>query len=380
MRYLGFFSVFFLLYGAMHVYGLRVLGRACPGLRPWRWALLCLPLVLSPMLVRFLERMGFEAIALPLAWGAYLWMGFFFLFVVNAAALDFLWAVCRLAASVMPGGRRQDAWTAGGRFWLPLVAAAGISLYAWQEARQPILEEVTIVSGKIPAKIEEIRVVQLSDLHLGLLTGEKRLAGILALVRAARPDILVGTGDLVDGQTGRLNGLTGLFREIPAPLGKYAVLGNHEWYAGVAQSVTFLEAAGFTVLRDEARDVAGLLVVAGIDDARTSGAGAGKSGREEKLLRLLPGNIFRLYLKHRPLPPAHAGDLCDLQLSGHVHKGQIFPFGFLVRRVFPFPTGLIEVAVGKYLYTSRGAGTWGPPLRFLAPPEVTLIRLRPAPG
>ncbi len=380
MRYLGFFATFFLVYGGMHAYALRVLARAFPARRLWRWAPLCLLLALAPMLARFLERAEYPALSQPLAWFAYLWMGLLFLFVVSAAALELLWAAVSLLAFVLAGRRGLFAAAARGLCLLALGGAALVFVLSWREARQPVLEEVTIFSEKIPAGVAELRLVQLSDLHLGPLLEKSRLRTILALVRAARPDILVATGDIVDGQEAHLDGSSALFREIPAPLGKYAVLGNHERYVGVEQAVAFLEAAGFTVLRDEAREVAGLLAVAGSDDPGRGEEGALQAAREALLLGRLPADRFRLFLKHRPLLPEEGKAAFDLQLSGHVHQGQIFPFVFLVRRAFPHPTGLLRLGGGKYLYTSRGAGTWGPPLRFLAPPEVTLIRLRPLPA
>jgi predicted MPP superfamily phosphohydrolase len=222
-----------------------------------------------------------------------------------------------------------------------------------------------------------VRIVQISDVHLGLLIREPRLARILEKVTAASPDIFISTGDLVDGQTDSLNGVGNLLREIKAPLGKYAVTGNHEFYAGLDRSLKFMKQAGFRVLRGEGTSVAGLINIAGVDDPVVKGYGRSREAPEREILSGLPGDKFTLFLKHRPDVEKSAEGLFDLQLSGHAHKGQLFPFTFIVRLVFPQIAGLYDLSSGSHLYVSRGSGTWGPPIRFLAPPEVTVIDLVP---
>ena len=181
----------------------------------------------------------------------------------------------------------------------------------------------------------------------------------------------------MDGQTDSLNGVGTLLREIKAPLGKFAVTGNHEFYAGLDRSLEFMKQAGFHVLRGEATTVAGLINIAGIDDPVVRGYGRSREVPEKELLSGLPKDKFTLFLKHRPDVEKSAEGLFDLQLSGHAHKGQIFPFTLIVRFVFPQIAGLYDFSSGSYLYVSRGSGTWGPPIRFLAPPEVTIIDIVP---
>lgn len=330
---------------------------------------LLLVLVLLPMAVRWLERGGWPELACPVAWIAYLWMGLLFIFVMLSCAFDLL----ALGSRAFGRAQRERGLL---RFGAGLGLAVAIAVYGWQEARDVRLEEVSIFSDKIPVQLGEIRIVQISDVHLGLMVGEDRLRRIAELAENAGPDLLVCTGDLVDGQIGEPDGLSSLLAAIPTPLGKYAVLGNHEFYAGVGLSLDFLQRAGFTVLRGGAHRIADLLVVAGIDDRAAARIGVTPPVSEEELFRLLPKDVYAVYLKHRPLVPATDGIPFDLQLSGHGHQGQIFPFNFLVRLFFPYPSGLVEPTPGRFLYTSRGSGTWGPPLRVLAPPEVTLFRIR----
>ena len=121
-------------------------------------------------------------------------------------------------------------------------------------------------TAKITRDIGRVRIVQISDVHLGLIVGQDRLAKILACVTAAHPDLLVSTGDLVDGQLNELAGLAEQIRQVKTPLGKYAVTGNHEIYAGSGTALKFTQDAGFTVLRGRGLTVPGVLNLAGVDD------------------------------------------------------------------------------------------------------------------
>jgi predicted MPP superfamily phosphohydrolase len=164
---------------------------------------------------------------------------------------------------------------------------------------------------------------------------------------------------------------------ISPQYGMYAVLGNHEYYAGLQNSLDFLRRAGFRVLRKEQAKIAECLTIAGVDDptgARWGDAG----GSDEKGLLASPiQHRFTILLKHRPAVHPESRGRFDLQLSGHVHKGQIFPFNLLTWFFFPVSAGLNQLDDGSRLYVSRGTGTWGPPIRFLAPPEITVIDLMP---
>jgi predicted MPP superfamily phosphohydrolase len=169
-----------------------------------------------------------------------------------------------------------------------------------------------------------------------------------------------------------------MFREIEPRLGKYGVTGNHEFYAGLDQSIRFTEQAGFTMLRGERIDIGDFLTIAGVDDSQARSFGLFSGRSESDLLGDLPDNRFVLLLKHRPLLDEDSRGLFDLQLSGHVHRGQIFPFSIITGLYYETQAGLATFSDGSSLYVSRGAGTWGPPVRFLSPPEVTVIDLVPA--
>ena len=256
-----------------------------------------------------------------------------------------------------------------------LIFSLIISVVGAFEAWDIKTEKVTLASEKIPAALSGLRVVQISDVHLGLIVRHKRLGKILEAVQKANPDILVSTGDLVDGQINKLEGLAEMLQSIKPRYGKYAVTGNHEFYAGLQDSLAFTEKAGFTVLRNKGVSVTDYLNIAGVDDRTGTHFKNSPEISEKDMLNVLERKKFTLLLKHRPEIDQGSLGLFDLQLSGHTHKGQIFPFNIITLLYFPIHWGILNPVDHCFLYVSRGSGTWGPPIRFLSPPEVTLIEL-----
>jgi predicted MPP superfamily phosphohydrolase len=256
-----------------------------------------------------------------------------------------------------------------------VVLSFSIAVYGYFEAGHIRTERVLIKSPKIPKEIERINIVQISDIHLGLIVRRKKLKKILKQVEDAKPDILVSTGDLVDGQIGELDGLIELFQEIKPKFGKFAITGNHEFYAGLDQAQDFTKQAGFKILRGESISVGGVINIAGVDDPAGKYYGKQMTITEKDLLSTLPENKFTILLTHRPLINKKAIKYLDLQLSGHTHKGQIFPFSIITWLYFPVHSGCKYSGSRCYLYVSRGSGTWGPPIRFLSSPVVTVFEL-----
>lgn len=372
-----FLLVFFLIYGGVHFY-LFLGARASLALGTRSSTLLALfmfIMVVAPVIVHGADQNGLRSVAHFFAWTGYIWMGFAFLFFCLSLVFDCYRLLVHLAAYLSSLDFSSAISPARLRFITLVGLAAALALYGSFEALQIRAETITIRTAKVPEEVGRFRIVQISDLHLGLIVGEKRLKRMLEKVRAAAPDMLVSTGDLVDGETNNLSDLAVLLREIAPPCGKYAVTGNHEFYAGLDPSVAFTKRAGFTVLRGETVTVGGFMTVAGVDDP-TGTIYRNREGKPEReLLAEVPRDRFTVLLKHQPTVTASSPAPFDLQLSGHTHKGQIFPFTLLTRLAFPYNSGRYQLSNGAVLYVSRGTGTWGPPMRLLAPPEVTIIDL-----
>jgi predicted MPP superfamily phosphohydrolase len=370
-----FLLSFFLIYGSMHAYAL-LKARSALAFGPWTTLALLPPLgilLCMPILTYSLSRHGYEDAARAAAYVGYLWMGFLFFFTCLSLPTDLL----RLPLLTMgPGGIAAHAarGLAGRPAFLCVAGlAAALSGYAIVEASHIEVVRVRIATDRLPASVPSLRIAQITDLHLGLIHRIGKAREVAAVVAREHPDIFVSTGDLVDGELDGVAELAEILRGIPAPRGKFAVLGNHEYYAGIDRAIAFTRKSGFTVLRDESVTIDDAVRIAGVDDP--AGARFGRTGgpSEAALLGNRPDGRFTVLLKHRPqLDPATGGKF-DLQLSGHTHDGQIFPFRLLTRLVFPLLGGDHPVPGGGILHVSRGTGTWGPPMRFLAPPEITVV-------
>lgn len=364
-----FFIIVILAYGGMHAYALMKVSAGL-GLGPAARAALALFMILmvaSPFLIRGLERGGQHGPAAALAYVAYTWMGIIFLFFCSSLVMD----AVRVGIWLFRRPLTPSAFTS---LAVPLAASLLIAAYGIFEAANIRAQHVVLEAPELSR--EKLRIAQITDVHLGLIVGPQRLRQAVQIVQDARPDILVSTGDLIDNGSSLIRESIGMLKDISPPLGKFAVTGNHEFYAGLDRSLAVMKDAGFTVLRDETFTIPGVIRIAGVDDSAGVGALVPPDSRtDSKVLGTDKGDEFVLFLKHRPLVENSALGLFDLQLSGHTHKGQIFPFNLLTRLFFPLNSGLYRIAGNSYLYSSRGTGTWGPPIRFLAPPEVTIIDL-----
>lgn len=367
-----FLLIFFLIYGSMHLYAFLRLRAAFnfSGLYSLMTVLIMALMLFAPIIVRFSEKSGFDNFAKIMSYTGYIWLGVLFLFVSTSLIIDIYRLVVYSLSLIIKKDLTFINLSPKTIFILPFTTAIFISIYGYFEALNIVTERIHLESHKISGKI---RIVQISDVHLGLIVREKRLKKILEKIKEANPDILVSTGDLVDGQIDNLNGLFKLLREINPPIGKFAVTGNHEYYAGLEQSLKFINDSGFKILRNEISSVNNDILIAGVDDPQIQKAYSLQKYPEEKLLNSDNNGKFVLLLKHRPFVDKDSIGLFDLQLSGHVHKGQIFPFSLLTKFYYPVHAGFKKLSNSSYLYVSRGSGTWGPPIRFLSKPEITII-------
>ncbi|MGB5990736.1 MAG: metallophosphoesterase [Desulfobacterales bacterium] len=370
-----FLLIYFSIYGGIHLYAFLKLKRGF-ALGPPAYLILAIFMILmviSPIVVRISERYGYEALARGLAYIGFTWMGLIFIFISASFFFD-IYRLLHFLARMLTQRPLADFTLSLRNFCtLAILFSCAVVIYGYFEALHIRTEHVTVKTSKIPEKIGRFRVVQISDVHLGLIVGRSRLKRILRQVKDARPDILVSTGDLVDGQMDDLEALTDMFQNIPAKYGKFAITGNHEFYAGLDRALAFTEKAGFTMLRGEGITVSNLLNVAGVDDPARKRYGPDRAASEKALLEKMPREKFTLFLKHQPVINSESLGMFDLQLSGHTHKGQIFPFNLVTKLYYRMHTGLTKVNGNALLYVSRGSGTWGPPVRFLSSPEVTVI-------
>lgn len=371
-----FFLMVFVIYGSMHAYVFMRARSALAFSAPAGIAIAAfmLLMIFALFLIRALEQHEYEFLARMLAYLAYFWMATVFLFFCALIMLDLISLITHTAGWIFSFDVSPFLFSTRITFFLSLILSLSICVYGYFDARNIRIERVKIETAKLPVGTDRLTIVQISDVHLGLIIRSTRLERMLDAVKAAKPDIFISTGDLVDAQINHLAGLAELLRGIKTRYGNYAITGNHEYYAGLQKALAFTKEAGFTVLSNKAVTV-GPITIAGVNDRTAVQLKLEEPLSEKDFLAKLPRDKFILFLKHQPRIDQSTIGLFDLQLSGHTHKGQIFPFTWFTQIIFPMIAGTYDLGKGSLLHINRGTGTWGPPIRFLAPPEVTLIEL-----
>ena len=257
-----------------------------------------------------------------------------------------------------------------------LTIAAGV--VGLDQAASVRVVRVTVETERLTFDALPFRIVLLSDLHIGRTSRPDTIRRIRDLVAGEKPDLILSAGDFIDTPGPEAKAQVAMFSTIRPPFGKYAVWGNHEGYVGETTASEFLAGAGFMSLRNQTILLGDNLILAGVDDAAIKTVAQLGDGPEKWLLPTAKKERYCILLKHRPEVSESARRGADLQLSGHTHNGQIFPFGMFTKREYPWPVGcLMEFREGLSFYISPGAGTWGPPFRLFAPPEITVLELVP---
>ncbi len=327
-------------------------------------------LLITGFLAYPLGRILWHAWRVPLAptleWIGAVWMGVLFLL------LAFLLLAELLSLGGLVGASLTTAIRSGAVVAALLASAVGLH----GGLRRPRVVRVEVALPGLPGALDGLRLLQLSDLHLGTLTGRRFVDSLVDLAHGLDPDLIAVSGDLFDSDAETVEELVPHLKRLQARRGVFAVLGNHEYYAGAERCTRLMEAAGLVVLDNEARQVAPGLWLAGIPYRR----GAGQAGRPGADLRaalaVVPEESAVVLLQHAPEREEEAAAAgVGLMLCGHTHGGQIWPFHLLVRRRYPHLAGIYKVGAMTEI-VSRGAGRWGPPMRLLAPADVVLVTLR----
>ena len=377
-----FFAVITLVVGGIHYYLWSRLIRAPELGAIWqrRGAFLFLGLALLVPLGMSASRFLPKQLASIAAWTAYGWMGVSVLLLFLLLGSELVRVVIHgynAVSSAPADPERRLAISRGiaGIVSLAALGAAGtgtvsaLGQVAWRNVKVPLRRLSPSMSG--------FRIAQLSDLHIGPTLGKDWLRDVVNHTNAANPDMIVITGDLVDGSVEQLRDQTAPLADLKAKHGVFFVTGNHEYYSGADEWIAELTRLGIRVLRNEHVAIGGAdgFDLAGVDDWSSKRFG-GDHGPD--LARALAGRDESrelVLLAHQPKQIHEAAAKgVGLQLSGHTHGGQIFPWGLFVRLDQPFIAGLDRLQ-DTMIYVSRGTGFWGPPMRVGAPSEISLLEL-----
>jgi uncharacterized protein len=383
-----------LLHGYLWLRLVRSPGWPAPWGRIGTAVLVGLALLFSASL--YFMRVAPRSVGTVLAWIGFIWLGLVFLFFLLLLATEPLRPLLRLVLAMGGAGLRGATGIAVGRIVARAVAvfvlAGGtmLGVAAVISARVPAgVRTIPVSLDRWPAPLSGYTVVQISDLHVGETVGKGFVESVVQRVNAQDPDLIVITGDLVDGTVEHLGPLVAPLESLRARDGVWFVTGNHEYYSGAAAWVEHLRALGIRVLCNERAAIGG---DSGFDLAGTNDYAAGYHGpgpgqgegpgrgqgaaAAQDIPRALAGRDPArpvILLAHQPRSFVEAAALgVDLQLSGHTHGGQVYPIHYASGRVQGFLAGLYKRG-DSWLYVSRGTGYWGPPMRLGAPPEITRI-------
>lgn len=331
-------------------------------------------------------RFARAPLAQVLTWAGLLCMGMFSSLFVLMVLRELLLPLLHAAqwAGLLPAEPDLHAWRSMTALGLAPLALAMSAIGFWNARRTAAVVQVDVPIANLPAALEGFRIAQISDIHVGPTIKRRYLERIVERVNTLNADLVAITGDLVDGSVHTLGPVVDSLQQLRSTHGSFFVTGNHEYYSGATSWVDKLRSLGITVLMNQhvvlehgglaAQAQSARVVVAGVTDYNAHHFDTSHQSSPEQALAGAP-NGFRLLLAHQPRSAdaaANAG--YDLQLSGHTHGGQFWPWGYFVRFQQPFTAGLHRLR-DLWIYTSRGTGYWGPPKRFGAASEITHLRL-----
>lgn len=366
-----------------HAYVAMRLAMATSGVAGWVMTLAALAAVYSAIMVGFgMRRAVGRRFGDATAWIGFLFLGLFsWLFVLTVLRdLVLLIAFCvRAIHSGVFSDLAFAALTNQSALAVPVLSLCAVLLGLFNARRLARVVEVDVMLTHLPVALHGFTIVQITDLHVGPTIKRGYVDAVVNTVNALVPDVIALTGDLVDGDVERLSEHTRPLGRLAATNGVYAVTGNHEYYSGAAQWVAEFRRLGIQVLMNQHSTLTlqgAQLVIAGVTDFGAEHFDAEQASDPLLALRDAPTDAaVKILLAHQPRSaPAAAKAGFDLQLSGHTHGGQFWPWKYFVPLQQPFVAGLHHLG-SMSVYVSRGTGYWGPPMRIGARSEITRIRL-----
>ncbi|MBN2616137.1 MAG: metallophosphoesterase [Bacteroidales bacterium] len=376
--FLIFFSLVISLYSAVNYYiiskGLSVIPAQSPWRTVWIWGVI----VLAAAFIagRFLERAFMSPVSTILIWVGAVWMAIVVYLLLMLLVVDLVGLLDRwfgfLPAFIHhhPLKTKQTLAVAISSVTFLLVLGGFIN------TRFIKVRNINLAVHKKAGKLKSLHVVAFSDVHLGTVMGERHLNRIVQTANALQPDVILIPGDIIDEDIGPVvnSHMGSVLKTLKAKYGVYAVTGNHEYIGGVNNAKKFLSEHGVQMLNDTVVEVDHSFYVAGREDRTKNRMGNGRKDLAS-LLAEVPRDKPVILLDHQPYHLEEARQQgVDLQLSGHTHHGQIWPFNFITKQIFELSRGYLKKG-DTHIYVSSGVGGWGPPVRTVSRPEILNIHL-----
>lgn len=377
-----FFTVVLLVYVLLNFWiglrGWQYIGRFIPfmGIKIYLTAFLLV--ALSYIAGRFGREVLPDELARLLTLVGSYWLGLMIYFALALAVIEIVRLLDKLFG-FLPRGLVQNPYMPLAAGLTVLILVAGTVVYGWWNACQPVVSRYSINIPKQAGEIRDLRVVAVSDLHLGTIVHNGRLVKMVDMIRELQPDIILLPGDVIDENPGPFveQDMTATFRQLTPKYGIYAVPGNHDYYARKSDEIIrHLQEAGVSVLRDQAVKIADSFYLVGKDDHSRRRHEGGAIPALADPMQGVETSLPVILMDHQPSRTGQAGEPgVDLKLSGHTHRGQLFPFNLITRRMYEVDWGYLQKG-DLHVIVSSGFGTWGPPIRVGSTPEVVKVDIR----
>ncbi len=314
-----------------------------------------------------------------LTWFVYINMGFFSLLMVAYLLIDVFHISFRaIKPHSEPNPERRRFMSSTVSLGV-LGATGGMTGFGMNQALGgALIKEVTVPLGNVPQALQKLKIAQFTDLHVGPMIKRDYVETLVQQMNALHADMIVMTGDLVDGSVARLKDEVAPLANLKAKY-KFFITGNHEYYSGAEAWIEEMKRLGFTVLLNEHEilDIEGAkLLMAGVTDYRAHQYIPAHQSSPKKAMQGAPDADVKILLAHQPksIDEAYAAGF-DFQISGHTHGGQYYPWNFIAKMANPYIKGLHLHRKKTWIYVSLGTGYWGPPIRLGNEPEITVFRL-----
>lgn len=373
-----FYSIVLLVYFLVNYYiftrGWQALGSFPKGRN--LYLVIFLFLSLSYIAGRVLERYWLGPPVNFILWTGSFWLGAMIYFVLFLVLIDLVRLV-NLIVPVIPSAWHENiAQTKAILFTVIVPAVFLIIVSAHLNTWFPRVNRMEISLDGKKSEMSSVNMVLVSDIHMGSLTSKKRITRMVNRINSLNPDIILLAGDILDEDVRPViqRDLGTAIKNLSAPLGVYGITGNHEYIGGINKAADYLTSHRIHLLRDSVIKVNNSFYLAGREDLTSERFDGKQRKSAEELLAKIEDDLPVILLDHQPFNldrAAAAG--ADLQLSGHTHHGQLWPFNFITRAVYTISRGFGEVD-GMKVYVSNGIGTWGPPMRLGNRPEIVFIK------
>jgi uncharacterized protein len=380
MAFLIFFSIVLTIYGLINLYiyirGLQAIPAGSVYKLWYQWGFWIV--VSFYILGRVLEKVYMSIFTDVLVWAGSFWLAamlYFFLLV-------FLYDILRMVNHIIPffpTWLTADMAKTKSLLFLGSIGLVGLVVLAgFINARSPRIKTLDIVIDKPAQNMKKVHAVVMSDIHLGTIIGKKHFERIVNRVNDLKPDLILLPGDILDEdlQPVLRQNIGETLKQLKAPLGVFAIMGNHEHIGGAAAAYAYLQEHGLTILRDSIVKINGSFYLAGREDRDHARFGSAGRMTLEELLQGLNPDVPLILLDHQPYYLEEAANRgVDLQLSGHTHHGQLWPLNYITSAIFTISRGYGKIGP-MHAYVSNGVGTWGPPVRIGNRPEIVSIQIQ----